>query len=87
MSEQHAHDIEINYRKIFQRLRTRKKFTIGSIEGTKIVIEQDEEICGQKEPRSFEFNSEKELEQFVTTENQIERDIESQLSGNQMPYR
>lgn len=87
MSEQHAHDIEINYRKIFQRLRTRKKFSIRSIEGTKIIVEQDEEICGQKEPRTFEFNSEKELEQFVTTENQIERDIEAQLSGNQMPYR
>ncbi|CCQ90190.1 conserved hypothetical protein [Nitrospina gracilis 3/211] len=87
MSEQHAHDIEINYRKIFARLRTRKKFSIQSIEGTKVIVEQDEEICGQKEPRTFEFNSEKELEQFVTQENQIERDIESQLSGNQMPYR
>ncbi|MCF8721870.1 hypothetical protein [Nitrospina gracilis] len=87
MSEQHAHDIEINYRKIFARLRTRKKFSIQSIEGTKVIVEQDEEICGQKEPRTFEFNSEKELEQFVTSENQIERDIEAQLSGNQMPYR
>lgn len=87
MSEQHAHDIEINYRKIFARLRTRKKFAIQSIEGTKVIVEQDEEICGQKEPRTFEFNSEKELEQFVTSENQIERDIEAQLSGNQMPYR
>jgi hypothetical protein len=87
MGEQHAHDIEINYRKIFGRLRTRKKFAIQSIEGDKIIIEQDEEICGQKEPRTFEFNSEKELEQFVTTENQIERDIDAQLSGNQMPYR
>ncbi|MGP0566114.1 hypothetical protein ACTRW9_03515 [Nitrospina sp. 32_T5] len=87
MSEQHAHDIEINYRKIFARLRTRKKFAIQSIEGTRVIVEQDEEICGQKEPRTFEFNSEKELEQFVTQENQIERDIESQLSGNQMPYR
>ncbi|CAI2719551.1 hypothetical protein [Nitrospina watsonii] len=83
----HAHDIEITYRKIFARLRTRKKFAIKSIEGTKVIIEQDEEICGQKEPRKFELDGEKELEQFVTAENQAEREIESQLSGNQMPYR
>lgn len=84
---QHNHNIEINYRKIFARLNTRKKFTISSIEGTKVSVEQDEEICGQKEPRTFEFNSEKELEAFVTQENQFERDINSQLSGNSMPYR
>ncbi len=83
----HSHNIEITYRKIFGRLNTRKKFAIQSIEGSKITIEQDEEICGQKEPRKFEFNSEKELEQFVTQENQIERDINSQLSGDSMPYR
>ncbi len=84
---EHAHEIEIAYRKIFARLNTRKKFTIQSIEGTKVVVEQDEEICGQKEPRTFEFNSEKELETFVTAENQAERDIEAQISGNEMPYR
>ncbi|MDH5762854.1 MAG: hypothetical protein OEZ51_07725 [Nitrospinota bacterium] len=84
---EHSHNIEISYRKIFGRLNTRKKFTIRSIEGSKITVEQDEEICGQKEPRTFEFNSEKELETFVTQENQIERDINAQLSGNSMPYR
>ncbi len=86
-NQDHQHNIEISYRKIFSRLNTRKKFTIHSIEGTKVIVEQDEEICGQKEPRTFEFNSEKELETFVTQENQIERDINSQLSGNSMPYR
>ena len=84
---EHSHNIEISYRKIFGRLNTRKKFAIKSIEGTQIIVEQDEEICGQKEPRTFEFNNEKELEQFVTQENQIERDINAQLSGNSMPYR
>ena len=79
--------IEINYRKIFGRLNTRKKFVIKSIEGMAVTVEQDEEICGQKEPRLFEFNSEKELEEFVTQENQFERDIKSQLSGDSMPYR
>jgi len=86
-NQDHQHNIEISYRKIFSRLNTRKKFSIQTIEGTKVTVEQDEEICGQKEPRTFEFNSEKELEQFVTQENQIERDINSQLSGDSMPYR
>ena len=86
-NQDHQHNIEISYRKIFSRLNTRKKFSIQSIEGTRIVVEQDEEICGQKEPRTFEFNSEKELDQFVTQENQIERDINAQLSGDSMPYR
>ena len=84
---EHQHNIEISYRKIFGRLNTRKKFSIQSIEGTEITVEQDEEICGQKEPRTFVFNSEKELENFVTQENQIERDINAQLSGDSMPYR
>jgi len=86
-NKDHQHNIEISYRKIFSRLNTRKKFAIQSIEGSKVIVEQDEEICGQKEPRIFEFNSEKELEKFVTQENQFERDINSQLSGNSMPYR
>ena len=80
-------EIEIQYRKIFKRLNTRKKFNIASIEGTHVVVEQDEEICGQKEPRKFELNSAKELEDFVTQENQTERDINAQLSSNDMPYR
>ncbi|MEE8127397.1 MAG: hypothetical protein V3T45_02500 [Nitrospinaceae bacterium] len=83
----HSHNIEITYRKIFGRLNTRKKFTIQSIKDSKITVEQDEEICGQKEPKIFEFNNEKELEEFVTQENQTERDINSQLSGDSMPYR
>ncbi len=80
-------DVEIRYRKLFGNLRTRKKFVIQSIEGTQITIEQDEEICGQKEPRLFVLNSVKELDKFITEENQMERDIENQLSGNKMPYR
>ena len=83
----HQHNIEISYRKIFARLNTRKKFAIKAIEGNQITVEQDEEICGQKEPRLFVFNSEKELETFTTQENQFERDISQQLSGNSMPYR
>ncbi len=79
--------IEIEYRQIFKRLNTRKKFVIASIEGTTVTVEQDEEICGQKEPRQFVFNSAKELETFVTQENQIERDISNQLNSNEMPYR
>ena len=82
-----AEEFEVVYKQFFSRLNTRKKFTIKSIEGTKIIIEQDEEICGEKEPKIFEFDSQKELESFVTSENQTERDIVQQLSGNEMPFR
>ncbi len=82
-----AEEFEVVYKQFFSRLNTRKKFTIKSIEGTKIIIEQDEEICGEKEPKIFEFDSAKELESFVTSENQTERDIVQQLSGNEMPFR
>ena len=47
-NKDHQHNIEIVYRKIFGRLNTRKKFTIQSIEGTTVTVEQDEEICGKK---------------------------------------
>ncbi len=80
-------EIEIEYRTLFKRLNTPKEFKIASIEGTHVIVEQDEEICGQKEPRQFEFNSAKELEEFITQENQVEREISTQLSGNDMPYR
>ena len=83
----HSHDTEIKYRKIFERLSTRKKFSIRSIDGEAIVIEEDQEICGQKEPKLVELSGEKELDKFITEENQFERDIKSQLSGNDMPYR
>ena len=82
-----AEEFEVVYKQFFSRLNTRKKFTIKSIEGSKIIIEQDEEICGEKEPKIFEFDSQKELESFVTSENQTERDIVQQLSGNEMPFR
>jgi len=82
-----AEEFEVVYKQFFSRLNTRKKFTIKSIEGSKIIIEQDEEICGEKEPKVFEFDSAKELESFVTSENQTERDIVQQLSGNEMPFR
>ena len=52
-----------------------------------MTLEQDEEICGQKEPRIFEFKSPREFEEFVRVENQFERDIEKQLRDDTMPYR
>jgi hypothetical protein len=57
------------------------------VENNVLTLEQDEEICGQKEPRIFEFKSPKEFEEFVCVENQFERDIEKQLGGDTMPYR
>ncbi len=82
-----AEEFEAVYKQMFSRFNTRKKFSIRSIEGSKIILEQDEEICGEKEPKVFEFDSPKDLESFVTSENQIERDIVQQLSGNEMPFR
>ena len=75
------------YQEIFTKLKTRKKFVIRSLEKNLLTVEQDEEICGQKEPKVFEFKSPKELEAFVHSENTIEADIVRQLEGNNMPYR
>ena len=82
-----ALNLEPIYQDIFSKLKTRKKFVIRSIEKNLLTVEQDEEICGQKEPKTFEFKSPKELEEFVHQENIIEADIVRQLEGNNMPYR
>ena len=82
-----ALNLEPIYQDIFSKLKTRKKFVIRSIEKNLLTLEQDEEICGQKEPKTFEFKSPKEFEEFVHQENIIEADIVRQLEGNNMPYR
>tara|TARA_Y100001936_G_scaffold213686_1_gene222834 strand:- start:132 stop:383 length:252 start_codon:yes stop_codon:yes gene_type:complete len=82
-----ALNLEPIYQDIFSKLKTRKKFVIRSIEKNLLTVEQDEEICGQKEPKTFEFKSPKEFEEFVHQENIIEGDIVRQLEGNNMPYR
>ena len=82
-----ALNLEPIYQDIFSKLKTRKKFVIRSIEKNLVTVDQDEEICGQKEPKTFEFKSPKEFEEFVHQENIIEADIVRQLEGNNMPYR
>ena len=82
-----AINLEPIYQEIFSKLKTRKKFVIRSLEKNLLTIEQDEEICGQKEPKVFEFKSPREFEEFVRKENQFESDIVKQLEGNKMPYR
>ena len=82
-----ALNFEPIYQDIFSKLKTRKKFVIRSIEKNLLMVEQDEEICGQKEPKTFEFKSTKECEEFVHQENILEADIVRQLEGNNMPYR
>lgn len=82
-----ALNLEPVYKELFEKFKTRKKFTIKSVEKNTLTVEQDEEICGQKEPRIFEFKSPKEFEEFVHKENVFERDIVKQLEGNHMPYR
>jgi hypothetical protein len=82
-----ALNLEPVYQDIFTKFKTRKKFVISSVEKNILTVEQDEEICGQKEPKVFEFKSPKEFEEFVRVENQFEADIVKQLAGNKMPYR
>ena len=82
-----ALNLEPVYQDIFTKFKTRKKFVISSVEKNILTVEQDEEICGQKEPKIFEFKSPKEFEEFVRLENQFEADIVKQLAGNNMPYR
>ena len=82
-----ALNLEPVYKEIFTKFKTRKKFVISSVEKNILTVEQDEEICGQKEPKIFEFKSPKEFEEFVRLENQFEADIVKQLAGNNMPYR
>ena len=82
-----ALNLEPAYQDIFTKFKTRKKFVIRSVEKNLLTVEQDEEICGQKEPKVFEFKSPKEFEEFVRIENQFEADIVKQLAGNKMPYR
>ena len=77
-----AKRIPVNPSQYFQR-----PSPIRSLEKNLLTVEQDEEICGQKEPKVFEFKSPKELEAFVHSENTIEADIVRQLEGNNMPYR
>jgi hypothetical protein len=82
-----ALNLEPVYQEIFTKFDTRKKFVIRSVEKNILTVEQDEEICGQKEPKVFEFKSPREFEEFVRVENQFEADIVKQLQGNKMPYR
>ena len=81
-----ALNLEPVYQDIFTKFKTRKKFVISAVEKNLLTVEQDEEICGQKEPKVFEFKSPKEFEEFVRVENQFEADIVKQLQGNKMPY-
>ena len=82
-----ALNLEPVYQDIFTKFKTRKKFVIRSVEKNLLTVEQDEEICGQKEPKVFDFKSPKEFEEFVRVENQFETDIVKQLESNKMPYR
>ena len=82
-----ALNLEPVYQDIFTKFKTRKKFVISTVEKNILTVAQDEEICGQKEPKVFEFKSPKEFEEFVRVENQFEADIVKQLAGNKMPYR
>ena len=80
-------NIESRCREILSGLKTRKKFSLLKAEGDNVVVEEFQEICGQKEPKRLEFSGIRELEAFVKSENKLELDIQRQLGGNEMPYR
>lgn len=80
-------NIETGYRESFAKLKTRKKFAIIAIEENKVLIDEFQEICGQKEPKRLEIASLQEMEEFVKAENSKELEVLKQLASNEMPYR
>ncbi|GEM_PF-367994 len=81
-------ELERSFRDLFGMLKTRKKFIFKEItsEG-QLVVEREDEICGQKENRPYFFNTPLELKKFVSEMNQEEIDYQKTITGDEMPYR
>lgn len=88
MEETMSEELEKSFRDLFGMLKTRKKFILKEItpEG-KLVVEREDEICGQKENRPYFFNTPQELKKFVSEMNQEEIEYQKTISGDEMPYR
>tara|TARA_B100000686_G_scaffold114515_1_gene122035 strand:+ start:8822 stop:9079 length:258 start_codon:yes stop_codon:yes gene_type:complete len=80
--------LQQEFQSIFGLLKTRKKFIFKSVtdEG-KLLVEREDEICGQKENQPYEFNTPHEFKKFVSEMNQEEIDYQKTVEGNEMPYR
>ena len=80
--------LQKEFQSIFNLLKTRKKFIFKAVtdEG-KLLVEREDEICGQKENQPYQFNTPHEFKKFVSEMNQEEIDYQKTVEGNDMPYR
>ena len=84
-----AHDgLEKEFKSIFNLLKTRKNFIFKEVNSQgKLIVEREDEICGQKENQPYEFNTPHEFKKFVSEMNQEEIDYQKTVEGDDMPYR
>ena len=84
-----AHEeLEKEFKSIFNLLKTRKKFIFMEVNDQgKLIVEREDEICGQKENQPYEFNTPHEFKKFVSEMNQEEIDYQKTVEGDEMPYR
>ena len=76
------------FESIFNLLKTRKKFIFKEVNDQgKLIVEREDEICGQKENQPYEFNTPHEFKKFVSETNQEEIDYQKTVEGDEMPYR
>ena len=80
--------LEQEFKSIFNLLKTRKTFILKEVnEEGKLILEREDEICGQKENQPYEFNTPHEFKKFVSEMNQEEIDYQKTVEGDEMPYR
>ena len=81
-------ELENEFRSIFNMLKTRKKFLFKELNSNgKLVVEREDEICGQKENQPYTFNTPHEFKKFVSEMNQEEINYQKTLQSGEMPYR
>ena len=84
-----AHEgLEKEFKSIFNLFKTRKKFIFMEVNDQgKLILEREDEICGQKENQPYVFNTPHEFKKFVSEMNQEEIDYQKTVEGDEMPYR
>lgn len=83
-----SEELEKEFRTIFSMLKTRKKFVFKELRPDgKLIVEREDEICGQKENQPYTFNTPHEFKKFVSEMNQEEINYQKTLESNEMPYR
>ena len=80
--------LENEFQSIFKMLNTRKKFIFKEVNAEgKLILEREDEICGQKENQPYEFNTPHEFKKFVSEVNQEEINYQKTIESDSMPYR